>query len=334
MLALVTGSTGFIGSHICRALISKGYQVRAFHRPSSSTHLIDDMYVEHAIGDILKPDTIEKAMNNVDIVFHTAAKLGLPKNPADMYSVTVIGTRNLLDAAIKNKVQRVVRTSSVAALGVPIETKNISPSIAINYKINENHTWNFPPEWWRYGHSKYLAELEIQKAIVRGLDVVIVNPAIVIGDGDIHKVGGGILVYAAQGNPLASISGGLSVIHINDAVEGHLAALERGATGKRYILTKDNLSIKDFISLIAKVTGRRPPTLEIPTLPIRIVSSFVSTLHTKFNLPFSPDLLHQAGYYFFYDHHRSKQQLNFTPKFSIETALIEALSWYKQNGYI
>ena len=200
--------------------------------------------------------------------------------------------------------------------------------------MNENHTWNFRPKWWRYGHSKYLAEIEVQKAVARGLDVVIVNPAIVIGDGDLHKVGGGILVYAAKGKPLPYIAGGLNVIHINDVIQGHLAALNKGKTGERYILAGENMTIKQFVSFIAEVTHRKPPYYKIPVKPLHLLASLTSTLHTLLPLPFSPDLMRHAGYHFYYNTNKAIQELNFEPKFTVKSALLDALFWYKQNGFV
>lgn len=334
MRALVTGSTGFIGSHICKALLNQGYQVRAFHRPTSPQILINKLPIEHAIGDITEPETIKEALQGVDLIFHTAAQLGLPKHPMDMYYVTVNGTRNLLKAAMESKVIRIVHTSSVAALGVPLESIGMTPEQAFSIQMDENHTWNFPPKWWRYGHSKYLAEIEVQKAVAQGLDVVIVNPAIVIGDGDLHKVGGGTLIHAANRKPLVYLPGGLNAIHIEDVVQGHLAALEKGRTGERYILAGENLTIKQFVTTIAEVTQRKPPKYKIPANPLHLFASLTSTLHPWLQMPFSPDLLRHAGYYFFYSNNKVAQELKCISRRSIKTALQDALLWYRENNYI
>ncbi len=139
MLALVTGSTGFLGSHLCRTLLEAGYGVRAFHRPSSSLTLLEGLDVEYAVGDVTQPATLEEAMQGVEAVFHAAGQVSYWRDSTLMYQVTVGGTRNVLEAAQKAGVQRVVYTSSVAALGVPerVHVEGQPPPM-----IDENHTWN------------------------------------------------------------------------------------------------------------------------------------------------------------------------------------------------
>jgi nucleoside-diphosphate-sugar epimerase len=143
-MLILLRSTGFIGSQICRALAGRGEQVRAFHRPSSSLAALEGLEVEHALGDLEQPETLAAAMQGVEAVFHTAAKVGL-REKSDFKTVTVIGTRAVLEAARAAGVRRVVHTSSVAALGVPDRgSDDLSP-----IPMNEQHTWNYRPEWWR-----------------------------------------------------------------------------------------------------------------------------------------------------------------------------------------
>ncbi|MFC2043103.1 NAD-dependent epimerase/dehydratase family protein, partial [Chloroflexota bacterium] len=266
MLALVTGSTGFIGSHLCRALTAAGHEVRAFHRPNSSLLLLGNLDVEHCIGDVTQPDSLADSLKDVEVVFHTAAKLGIPRDPDLMYAVTVGGTRNVLNAAKTSGVRRVIHTSTVAALGVPEKPHiiHITPPA-----MDENHTWNFPPKWWPYGHSKYLAEMEVQNAVANGLDAVIVNPALVIGAGDINRVGGNVIIKAAQGILIAAPPGGLNVVHIDDVVRGHLAAHESGRVGERYILGGQNLGHMKFLQIVADVVGVQGPRAAVPEWLIR-----------------------------------------------------------------
>jgi len=152
MLVLVTGSTGFIGSHLCRALLEDGHRVRAFRRAQSPLLALEGLPIEHVIGDISDPDSLKRAMPGIQAIFHAAAMLGKPSHPEDMYRITVEGTRNVLAAAMEANVQRLVHTSSVAALGVPdfqvraISNKRSFKHLTLPQLINENHTWNFSPE--------------------------------------------------------------------------------------------------------------------------------------------------------------------------------------------
>ncbi len=234
MKILVTGSTGFIGGALCQALVAQGgHSVRAFHRVNSSLRLLEGLPVEHAIGDLTQPATLTAAMEGIEAVFHAAAWMG-DSEPGRLYAVTVEGTRAVLRAARQAGVRRLVHTSSVAALGVP-------PPHRVTL-MDETHTWNIRPEQYPYGYAKYLAELEIQKEVAQGLDAVIVNPALVLGAGDIHRGSTSILLKVAQRKVGVTMEGGLNVVHIQDVVNGHLKALECGQTGERYILGGQNLS--------------------------------------------------------------------------------------------
>jgi dihydroflavonol-4-reductase len=133
-----------------------------------------------------------------------------------------------------------------------------------NLPVDENHTWNYRPEWWPYGYSKYLAELEVQAAVARGLDVVIVNPTIIIGAGDVNRVQGGAIIQIARGRVPLAVAGGLNIVHIQDVVQGHLLARQRGRCGHRYILGGENISAASFIALVAHLAGVRPPWLVLP----------------------------------------------------------------------
>jgi len=330
MKILVTGSTGFIGSHLCRALVDAGEQVRAFHRSRSSLQGLADLAVEHAIGDVTRPDTLEPAMQDIEIVFHCAAMLGLPNDPGQMYNVSVQGTRNVMRVARQSGVRRVVHTSSVAALGVPLETQQAASPIP----MDERHTWNFRPDRWRYGYAKYLAELEVQYAVAQGLDVVIVNPVVVIGAGDLNRISGDIIIHLAQGHLPVVVPGGLNAIHIEDVVRGHLAALELGKTGERYILGAENLTLMQFLQIIAQVAGVTAPKISLPARLVRGLARPASTAGKWLNLPVSSELLHKAGYFFYYDTRKAQQELDFCARYSVRRAVAEAYAWYLGQGMI
>ena len=305
--------------------------MRAFHRPNSSLLLLENLDVEHWIGDITQPDSLAAPLKDVEVVFHTAAKLGIPRDPDLMYAVTVVGTRNVLNAARAAGVRRVVHTSTVAALGVPEKphNKHIAPPA-----MNEYHTWNFPPQWWPYGHSKYLAEMEVQNAVANGLDAVIVNPALVIGAGDINRVGGNVIIKAAQGILITAPPGGLNVVHIDDVVRGHLAALERGRTGERYILGGQNLSHMEFMQIVAYVLGIQRPRAVIPEWLIRGLAGPVEIAAKFLPLPIGGDLLHKAGYYFYYDTHKAHQELGLSDLQTTHSSIEDAYAWYCQQNII
>jgi dihydroflavonol-4-reductase len=330
MNVLVTGSTGFIGAALCRALVVREHTVRAFHRPTSNMHLLTDLPVEHAIGDLTQPETIRTAMQGIEVVFHVAAQLGGAGSDTAgrMYTVTVEGTRAVLRYAKDAGVRRVVLTSSAAALGVPERSPDPdTPSKAP--PMDENHTWNFPPEAWPYGYAKYLAELEVQKAVANGLDAVILNPSVVFGAGDIYRRDSSVIMTIARRKLGVLVEGGLNAIHIQDVVQGHLAALERGRCGERYILAGENLTIVELIRKIAAVVGAPAPSLVLPAGLVTRAVPAIRLLQPFLDLPVSANDLRLAGNYFYYDMRKAQVELSLPPPRPIEEAIREAYDWFR-----
>jgi dihydroflavonol-4-reductase len=327
MHILVTGSTGFIGAHLCRGLLVRGHQVRAFHRASSSLRLLEGLEVEHALGDLTQPESLQAAIEGIEVVFHAAAWMGGHDQPGRQYTVTVEGTRNVLQAAYKAGVRRVVHTSSAAALGIPDFTgQNREPQL-----ISENHTWNYRPDFYPYGYAKYLAELEAQKAIAQGLDVVIVNPTVVFGAGDIYRQTSSLVTQVAERRLSVAIEGGINCVHIADVVDGHLAALACGKTGQRYILGGENLTHLRLLQMIAECAGVPEPGIVLPTGLVRAMTGPARLLQTFLSLPVSPELLRLAGYCFYYDLQKAESGLGLTQHRPVKEAITEAYNWFKQS---
>ncbi len=328
-MILVTGSTGFIGSHLCRALAAQGERVRAFHRPSSPLAALDGLDLEHAVGDVTQLETLAAALQGVEVVFHAAAQMGRTSDPRQAYAVTVGGTRNLLEAAQRAGVRRVVHTSSVAALGVPDSAARGAPA-----PMDEHHTWNYDPAWWLYGHAKYQAELAVQRAVGGGLDVVMVNPTRVLGAGDLHRVNGNLVILVARGRVPVAPPGGLNVVHIEDVTRGHLAALEHGRTGERYILGAENLPYARFLTHIAEVTGARAPGIVLPAFLMRLLARPLSLTRGRVQLPVRGEMLRLAGYYFYYSIDKADRELGWRPACTVREAIAEAYSWYREQNVI
>jgi dihydroflavonol-4-reductase len=335
---LVTGSTGFIGSNLCRGLLAQGHQVRAFHRQASRLTPLEGLEVEHTIGDITQPDTLIKAMQGIEVVFHAAAQVGAPRDLREMYAVTVGGTRKVLEAALKAGVRRVVHTSSVAALGIPEQAQRgfdrtgeaTNPSLI----MDERHSWNTPPDWWFYGHAKHLAEMQVQKAVAQCQDVVIVNPTVVIGAGDINRVSGDVVVHAAQGHIPVAIPGGLNIVHIADVVRGHLAAMADGRTGERYILGGENMTHQRFLQILAEVVGVNPPRFVVPFSLARLLVRPMSLIWKLLPLPLSGDDLRRIGYYFYYDTLKARLELGLKETLPVYQAVTDAFTWYREQGVV
>jgi dihydroflavonol-4-reductase len=322
---LVTGSTGFVGSAICRALAAQGHRARAFHRATSSLRGLEGLAVEHFVGDLNQPESLAPAMQGAEAVFHVAAVLG-GSDPRRLEAVTVRGTRAVLQAARAAGVRRVVHTSSVAALGIP-ETGPHAGQSSPFALLDEHHTWNDKPAGWPYGYAKYLAELEVQAAVAEGLEVVIVNPGFILGAGDIYRTSGSLIAEVARGRIPVTVPGGLNVVHIDDVVDGHLAALERGCPGERYILGGQNMTHTHLLELAAEAAGVRAPTFEIPAGLVHLLQAPMRLAQPFIKAPISPEQLALAGLYFYYDTRKSHDQLGLPTPRPIEDAVREAYTW-------
>ena len=327
MKILVTGATGFIGGAICRALTVQGDQVRAFHRATSNTTLLDDLAIEHFIGDLNDPSSFKNAFKGVDAVIHCAAQLGSTTDWQRFYNVTVRGTRAVLEAAHEAKVRRFVHTSSVAALGVP----ESGPVRNNHTPISETHTWNFDPRRWQYGYAKYLAELEVQRAVTLGLDAVIVNPSSVFGPGDILRSQNSVIRLVAERGLRLSAPGGMNVVHITDVVHGHLAALEHGLRGERYILGGENIPHENFFYTILETAGIQARLINLPLPLVRLMRKLFFVTSRLFHLDINPGILNLAGFYFYYDLEKSMRQLNLPAPLSARQAVADANLWFKEH---
>lgn len=325
MKILVTGATGFIGGAICRELVARGDRVRALHRANSNTVLLDDLPVEHYIGDLNEPPSLISATKGVDAVIHCAAQLGNTKDWQRFYQVTVFGTRAMLNAARQEKVKRFVHTSSVAALGVSEtrSTQNIS-------LLSETHTWNFPPQRWQYGYAKYLAELEVQRAVMLGVNAVIVNPTSVFGAGDILRARNSVINLVANRGFRLSAPGGMNVVHIRDVVRGHLAALELGKCGERYILGGENISHERFFRTIQEIAGINSRLINLPLPLIRVMHRLFFITSRILHLQINPGILNLAGYYFYYDLEKALTQLKLPTPLHAHQSLEDASLWFKE----
>jgi dihydroflavonol-4-reductase len=322
---LVTGATGFIGSALCRALLNQGYKVRALHRETSSLAPLEGLPVERVVGDILKPSTLPAALEGADALFHSAAQPAYWKVPRELVRTSAIdGTRNVFEVALRAGIKRAVLTSSMAALGVP----------NANELLTENHTFNIPPRHFLYGYAKHQSELEALKYSERGLEVVIVIPTIVLGPGDINQNSGKLVVECAKGSGFFWTDGGVNLVHIEDVVAGHIAALLHGRSGERYILGGENVCHRDVFTTVNEIVGRRPPWLKIPTSVINPAAQLIEWLRPLIRLPISSEQLRMGQYYLYFDLSKSQRELKLPPPRPFRMAAQETFDWYRQQGVL
>ncbi|HET7011180.1 MAG TPA: NAD-dependent epimerase/dehydratase family protein [Anaerolineales bacterium] len=323
-VALVTGASGFLGSRLCRALCAQGVQVRALHRSTSSLVGLEGLPVETSVGDILDSSTLAPAVRGVDIVFHVAAQSDYWRNPQGVVRAAADGTRNVIQAAADARVRRVVLTSSVGALGVPRRGE----------LLNEQHAFNLAPRAFPYGYAKHASEQVARRAAEGRLELVIVNPSIVLGPGDLNRISGSIILEAARGLAFVTTGGGANYIHVDDVADGHLAAADRGRPGERYILGAENLTHTEALTAVAHMVGRRGPWLHLPDAAIPVVAWLMDIAGRFARLPMNAAQMRLSRHRLFCDVNKARTELGFAASRSFQQAAQEAYDWYRAQGML
>jgi len=327
-LAFVTGASGFVGSAVARALIRSGYGVRALVRRDSPRVNLDGLGLEIVEGNMRDAEAITAAVQGARYVFHVAADYRLwAPDSHEIMRTNLDGTRVVMSAARNAGVERIVYTSSVATLklgedGRPAdETKPLSEQEAIG----------------TYKRSKVAAERLVEDMVRREhLPAVIVNPSTPIGPRDVRPTPTGrIIIEAASGRMPAFVDTGLNLVHVDDVAAGHVAALNRGRIGERYVLGGENLSLADLLARIAFLTGRRPPRLRLPralVYPLAFAAESVARITRR--EPFvTLDGLRMAKYKMFFTSAKAQRELGYTSR-PVDDALRDALQWFRAQGYL
>jgi dihydroflavonol-4-reductase len=263
MRALVSGATGFVGAAVARALLREGWTVRVLARDGSDLSNLKELALEIAIGDLTDPKSLTRAMQGCGALFHVAADYRLgARDPWQLYLTNVEGTRNILQAARQAGVEKTVYTSSVATMGIPPDGSPGDEQTPVGLAAMIGH----------YKRSKFLAEQAALEAAHAGLSVVIVNPSTPVGSGDVKPTPTGqVVLDAAAGRMPAYVDTGLNIVHVDDVAAGHLLAYHRGRAGERYILGGEDMTLQEILAHIARLTGRKPPSIRLPyaaVLPI------------------------------------------------------------------
>src|SRR5438132_6960296 len=256
MKAFITGATGFVGSHVARALAAQGADLRLLVRSTSRLDNIAELRAETATGDLRDPESLKKAMAGCEFVFHLAADYRLwVRDPEQMYRSNVEGTRAIIEAARKNRVWRVVYTSSVATMGFTSNGRPADESSPVSLDDMIGH----------YKRSKFMAEQLAMEAGRSGMDVVVVNPTTPVGEQDIKPTPTGrIIVDFLKKKFPAYVDTGLNLVDVKECARGHIAALEKGNRGDRYILGGENLTLKQILDKLAAITGVPSPKIRVP----------------------------------------------------------------------
>jgi dihydroflavonol-4-reductase len=328
MLAFVTGATGFLGSHVARVLAEQGADLRLLVRPTSNLKNLEGLKAETTAGDLRDGASLEKAMSGCDTVFHVAADYRLwVRNPEEMFRSNVDGTRAILEAARKNGVRRVVYTSSVATMGF---TANGQPA-------NEDSPVSLANMIGHYKRSKFMAEQIAMDAGRSGMQVVTVNPTTPVGEQDVKPTPTGrIVVDFLKRKFPAYVETGLNLVDVRECARGHVAALEKGRSGERYILGGENLTLKEILDKLGAITGLPSPKVKLPYV-FAFAAGVVDETITGRILHREPratvDTVRMGKKKMFVSSSKAERELGWKIV-PVDDALRRAAEWFRTNGYV
>ncbi len=328
MKAFVTGATGFVGSHVARALAAQGADLRLLVRSTSRTDNISDLPAEVTVGDLRQPESLKAAMNGCDFVFHVAADYRLwVRNPEEMYQANVEGTRAIIQAAQESGVRRVIYCSSVATMGFK-QTGEI---------VNEETPVSLADMVGHYKRSKFMAEQIALEAGRKGANVVVVNPTTPIGEFDIKPTPTGrIVVDFLKKNFPAYVDTGLNLADVKEVARGHVLAMEKARAGERYILGGENLTLKQILDKLAEITGLPSPTMKVPhgvAMGFAAFDQFFTGIVLGKEPRATLEAVKMGRKKMFASSAKAERELGYRV-LPVEDALRRAVAWFQTHGYV
>ena len=331
MVALVTGSTGFVGSHVARLLVERGDRVRLLVRQSSRVEnlaALDVRLAERFVGDLADPASLREAVRGCDALYHVAADYRLwARDPQELYRANVEGTRQLMTAARDEGLTRILYCSTVGALGIPHDGSPGNEETPVSETDMIGH----------YKRSKFQAERVVQQFADAGLPAVIVNPSTPVGEQDLKPTPTGRIIVDFLNRRLpAYVDTGLNLVDVRDVAAGMLLAAEHGVPGQRYILGNENFTLKQMLDLLAEITGLPAPKVQMPYgvawLAVGLENMIVSGLLRR--TPAHPfEGVKMARHKMFFDPSKAVRELGL-PQSPVRAALSRAVDWFRTNGYV
>jgi dihydroflavonol-4-reductase len=315
---LVTGATGFIGSHVASLLVQRGDDVRVTIRSRSPQEALAGLEVETVRADIRDRRSVRRAMQGVERVFHAAGTMDLSLPRAEAFAVNVEGTRIVLEEALRADVERAVYTSSAAAVG-PAAPGRVA---------DETHVWDAGRYRISFVDSKHAAEVEATRLVGRGLPLVIVNPAHVLGAGDPGRSSTALVRRFMRRQIPAYVDGTLNIVGIEDVARGHVLADERGAVGERYILGNRNFTFDRLFADLGRLSGVAPPAVKLP-LPVALYLAAAARRVGRVELP-TPAEVRAASLNWAFSSRKAKRELGWATS-PHEDCLEQTIAWYRER---
>jgi dihydroflavonol-4-reductase len=327
MKAFVTGATGFVGSHVARALAEQGADLRLLVRPTSPTANIEGLRGDRVVGDLCDLESLKSAMAGCDVVFHVAADYRLwARDPREMYRSNVEGTRNVIQAAQLASVRRVVYTSSVSTMGF---TRN-------GHLAHEDSPVNLREMIGHYKKSKFQAESLALEAGRNGAAVIVVNPTTPVGERDIKPTPTGrIIVDFLKRKFPAYVDTGLNLVDVKECARGHLTAMEKGKPGERYVLGGENLSLKQILDKLAAITGLPSPRVKLPyalALATGVVDTAIRGVLLRREPRVTIDAARMGRKKMFVSSAKAERELGWQIV-PVDNALRRAVEWFREYRY-
>jgi dihydroflavonol-4-reductase len=325
--AFVTGATGFVGSHVARALADQGAELRLLVRSSSRTDNIADVRAEIAMGDLCQPESLRAMISDCEFVFHVAADYRIwVRDPKQMYRANVEGTRAVIQAAQQSGVRRVIYCSSVATMGFTETDQIVDETTPVSLDDMVGH----------YKRSKFMAEQIALEAGRSGANVVVVNPTTPIGERDIKPTPTGrIIVDFLKRKFPAYVDTGLNLADVKEVARGHLLAMEKARPGERYILGGENLTLKQILDKLAGLTGLPSPTMKVPhavAMGFAACDQFFTGVLMGKEPRATIDAVKMGRKKMYASSTKAERELGYRVV-PVEDALRRAIAWFRENRY-
>lgn len=327
MRVFITGATGFVGGHVARQYAAEGASLHLLTRQTSRLDSLSGIDAEMVKGDLREPKKLRSALDGCDALVHVAADYRLwVRDPKQMYAANVDGTRELLKLAREAGIQRVVYTSSVATMGFQADGTIVNEETPVALTDMIGH----------YKRSKFLGEQEAIQAAKAGQHVIILNPTTPIGPGDAKPTPTGrIIVDFLNKKFPAYVDTGLNLVDVDEVARMHLAALERGTPGERYILGGENLTLKQILDRMSSITGLPSPTTKVPHSVAMAFAFFDETVTGKLRGKeprATVEAVRMGKKMMFASSAKAERELGFRVM-PVYPALRAAIDWFVANGY-